>query len=81
MRVIIQVVFCLFTFVCLSVQRNPGLVQQPIRPSNEDDVFDPSFDTFVDDLLQELHVPGLSVAVVDDGTITSKVIFEFRTSN
>lgn len=50
-----------------------GSEQQPLGPSSEDNPLDPSFDIFVEDTLRKLHVPGLSIAVIDNGKITSKV--------
>jgi hypothetical protein len=48
--------------------------QQPIgTTSDSKDTFDPSFDHWVEDLLKECHTPGVSIAVVEDGRITSKV--------
>ena len=73
MHAIILIVYAFLTYVGLSAQSISELEQQPIQPSSEDHVFDPSFDIFVEDLLRELHVPGLSVAVVDNGKIASKV--------
>ncbi len=51
----------------------PNLEQQPIQLPHEDDPFDHNFDTFVEDTLRELHIPGLSIAVVNNGKISSKV--------
>ena len=48
--------------------------QRPIQNINENkDPFDPLFDDYVEDLLKECHVPGVSIAVVDNGRIASKV--------
>lgn len=38
-----------------------------------DVIFDPSFDAIVESTLLKHHVPALSIAVVDNGRITSKV--------
>lgn len=48
--------------------------QQPVQSFYEDRVFNPSFDSFVEETLRELHIPGLSIAVVDNGNIASKVL-------
>lgn len=50
-----------------------GQVQQPISLSNKEALFDSAFDAFVEATLQEWHVPGLSIAVVENGKIASKV--------
>ena len=47
--------------------------QQPIPHWNKDPLFNSAFDAFVEATLQEWHVPGLSIAVVDNGKIVSKV--------
>lgn len=47
--------------------------QQLLESRPEDDVFNPSFDSFVESTLRDLHVPGLSIAVIEDGKIASKV--------
>lgn len=52
------------------------LPQQPIiLRSGLDEGFDSIFDDFVEKTLKEWHVPGLSIAVVDNGKIVSKVSF------
>ena len=48
--------------------------QQTILSPSEHDVFSPGFDSFVEDTLNQLHIPGLSIAVIDNGNIASKVI-------
>ena len=48
--------------------------QKALSLTKDDTVFDPSFDVFVEDTLRELHIPGLSIAVVDGGKIVSKVL-------
>ena len=51
-----------------------GQTQQPVQITSEDKpAFDSSFDAFVKATLLEWHVPGLSIAVVDNGKTTSKV--------
>ena len=73
MHFITYVAWSLLTSVGVSADDTSDLEQQPIQPPCEDDVFDPSFDIFVEDTLRELHIPGLSIAVVDNGKIASKV--------
>ena len=52
----------------------PASEQRPMQIINENkDPFDPLFDDYVEDLLKECHVPGVSIAVVDNGRIASKV--------
>ena len=43
--------------------------------SKHNSVFDQAFDTLVEKTLRQWHVPGLSIAVVDNGRIISKVGF------
>ncbi len=74
MHLSIYVVCFLSTFV--SVQANARLEpqQEPIQTTSEsNDPFTPFFDAYVEDLLKECHVPGVSIAVVDNDRITSKV--------
>lgn len=74
MRFIFRGAWFVLTLVGVSADTVLGLPQQPIQISSDEDViFDPAFDAFVENLLQELHVPGLSIAVVDNGKIASKV--------
>lgn len=47
--------------------------QQPLAFGQDDTVFDADFDRFVEEALQDWHVPGMSIAVVDNGKIESKV--------
>lgn len=48
--------------------------QQPIiLQSEQAEILDTAFDDFVEKTLKEWHVPGLSIAVVDNGKISSKV--------
>lgn len=46
--------------------------QKPIEADTKS-VFDADFDAFVDKTLHQWHIPGLSIAVIDHGEITSKV--------
>lgn len=49
-------------------------IQHPLNADlAADGPFDESFNAFVEDILDRLHVPGLSIAVVDDGIVYSKV--------
>lgn len=73
-----EAMYSLIYTVCLlsifvSVHADAGLAsqQQPIQTSSNP--FDPLFDDYVEDLLKECHVPGVSIAVVDNGKISSKV--------
>lgn len=68
MRLLIYVVCFLTTFVGVLSDSSQ---QRPIQPTS--DPFDPSFDEYVEDLLKECHVPGVSIAIVDNGRIASKV--------
>ena len=53
-----------------------GLSQLPIQITSEENTpFDSAFDAFVEATLLEWHVPGLSIAIVDDGKVFSKVLF------
>ena len=53
-----------------------GLSQQPIQiTSGDNGPFDTEFDAFVEATMHVWHVPGLSIAVVDNGTIFSKVLY------
>lgn len=48
--------------------------QQPLGAINHDGtVFDADFDRFVEEAILDWHVPGMSIAVVDNGRIESKV--------
>lgn len=75
MHSLISIGCLLSTFISVHGDGWPALSQQPIQPGNElnEDPFDPSFDDYVEDLLKECHVPGISIAVVDNGRIFSKV--------
>lgn len=42
------------------------------RPTSN--VFDHEFDQLVEKLVEECHIPGMSIAVVYEGNIQSKVI-------
>lgn len=68
-----HIAWALLTSAGTNADSPSGFEQQPLKPLGEDNVFGPSFDIFVEDTLRELHVPGLSIAVVDNGKITSKV--------
>jgi hypothetical protein len=73
MHFVTYVAWFLLTSVGVSADDIPDLEQKAIQPPCEDDAFDTSFDTFVEDTLRELHVPGLSIAIVDNCKIASKV--------
>ena len=67
-------------FVCPFIVLNGGRAfatqppQQPVVPAAETERWlDSDFDAFVETTLRQLHVPGLSIAIVDDGKIYSKV--------
>lgn len=47
--------------------------QQRIQAANFE--FDSAFDAFVEDTLEDWHVPGLSIAVIDNGKVFSKVLY------
>ena len=64
----------LLASVAVSSDAETIVNQQPVQSLSEDGVFNPSFDSFVEDTLREWHVPGLSIAVVDNGNIVSKVL-------
>ena len=71
---------CFFsTIVGVHADTRLASQQQPIQITS--DSFDPSFDEYVEDLLKECHVPGVSVAVVDNGKVTSKVSLPPRYAN
>lgn len=71
MLLLIYAVSFLSTFVSVHAAAGLASQQQPIQTTS--DPFDPVFDDYVEDLLKECHVPGVSIAVVDNGRITSKV--------
>lgn len=71
MFLLMYTVSFLSTFV--SVHAAAGLASQQQQMQTTSDPFDPVFDDYVEDLLKECHVPGVSIAVVDNGRITSKV--------
>lgn len=71
---------CLVAALCISallccqaddLTLNHQVLVQFLSPT--DRAFDYAFDRFVEDTLHDLHVPGLSIAVVDSGKIASKV--------
>lgn len=60
--------FLILLEVSLSIFSGAIQTQVPINEGRDawiDNVFDPSFDKYVEQLLGSLKVPGLSVAVVD----------------
>jgi hypothetical protein len=64
----------LSTFLGVYADAWPASQQRLVQSVNENkDPFDPLFDGYVEDLLRQCHVPGVSIAVVDGGRITSKV--------
>jgi hypothetical protein len=74
MRCVICALLILLSVVNVGKATLSGTLQQLIRPPSEDKpVFDSAFDAFVQATLREWHVPGLSIAVVDNGKIFSKV--------
>ena len=71
-------VLLLFSLVSVREAAVLGPPQQPIQITSEDEpLFDTTFDAFVEATLQKWHVPGLSIAVVDNGKTVSKVSFSF----
>ena len=72
--------FAVFSTLGFFITRNNGralaaeLPQQPFVTANEHDRWlDSDFDAFVQSTIGRLHVPGLSIAIVDEGKIYSKV--------
>jgi hypothetical protein len=60
--------------IMLSIFRSAAKLQQPLGDAGNDHTpFDSSFDGLVEKTLRQWHVPGLSIAVVDNGKIASKV--------
>jgi hypothetical protein len=52
--------------------------QQPLQAaSKHDSWFDLDFDKLAESTLHQWHVPGLSIAVIDNGKISSKVAHSF----
>ena len=54
---------------------NAADFQHPLTLNLEPDgaAFDPAFDAFIKATLHEWHVPGLSIAVIHNGNVTSNV--------
>ena len=53
----------------------PRLPQRPLKTHVEtNSFFDADFDAFVKETLEEWHVPGLSIAIVDGESVYSKVL-------
>jgi CubicO group peptidase (beta-lactamase class C family) len=73
MHPIVVTASLLFTSAGFATNGLSNSRQQPVQQTTKDNAFDSSFDRFVEGVLRELHVPGISVAVVDNGKIASKV--------
>ena len=74
MHYLVCAILILWPLVCASRATVLGLSQQPIQITSEENTpFDSAFDTFVEATLLEWRVPGLSIAIVDDGKVFSKV--------
>lgn len=71
----------LFSTSAGNVLTSQVLPEDTTIPSEELTLFDNAFDDFVESTLRELHVPGLSVATVDNGRISSKVSFDVLTEH
>lgn len=72
-RIAVAGLLSLFSLRAVAVV--PGASQQqPIQVTDQDEgPFNAQFDMFVNLMMQLFHVPGLSIAVVDDGKTFSKV--------
>ena len=69
-------IVCLLSSLSVGKVFLPESPQKPIAITSEGEpLFDDDFDVFVEATLHKRHVPGLSVAVVDNGKIISKVPF------
>lgn len=69
-------IYLCFLTIVIGIYADGGLPsqQQPIQSLRQTiNPFDPTFDSYVEDLLQKCHVPGMSIAIIDGGRITSKV--------
>ena len=74
-------ILILWAWVSASKASTAGLSQQRLQTTSEDKPpFDSDFNAFVEATLLEWHVPGLSIAVVDNGKTVSKVLFSLSHS-
>ena len=71
----LQLIPCFVALLCLShaEQQNP---QKPLTDSPSAP-FDFEFDTLVQDTLKHLHVPGLSIAVINGNQTYAKVFLVY----
>ena len=76
MRCIVRLLLVPLLLVSVGKATLSGTLQQQQRlqtTSQDKSLFDSAFDAFVQATLREWHVPGLSIAVVDNGKVSSKV--------
>ena len=74
MRFNIRKVLVVSVLSRFGVDAAPEAQQQPLQtPSETYAEFDPEFNAFVEETLREWHVPGLSIAVIDDGVVYARV--------
>ena len=72
---------CVYTLVLLLSISSIGIAtdrQQPLEAASAySGWFNPDFDDLVESTLRQWHVPGLSIAVIDNGQISSKVAHSY----
>ena len=77
MAVHVMLLLFMFTTTCLAeaFQSHPGQERLPQGEFQDPgSLGDASFDRFVNEVMHKYHVPGLSLAVIDSGQISTAVL-------
>lgn len=70
---VVNAILLIYSLVNVREATAAELQQQPIQAANFE--FDSAFDAFVENTLEDWHVPGLSIAIIDHGKVFSKVLY------